>query len=271
MPESDLLKSRITERYDASMYDVLTEEYNDYSGFHNFGFWTSTTRNQREACENLIDILLEEIPSKKGPILDAACGMGASTERLTRYLPPSDLTGINISEKQLLTCRDRVPGAQFFLMDATQLDFPDNSFENILCVEAAFHFDTRQQFVNEAYRVLNPGGCLALSDVIVSSRQAAEAWTRFSPLVNYHPTVDDYRRSFEQCGFTPVRIAEVRSVCWEGYRDNMSAFLRRKAQAGAVPWAVARQVIGILRFTDWLLANYMLVWAIKPDVQSNQE
>ena len=39
-------------------------------------------------------------------------------------------------------------------MDATELDFRDNSFDSIICVEAAFHFDTREKFVREAYRVL---------------------------------------------------------------------------------------------------------------------
>ena len=39
-------------------------------------------------------------------------------------------------------------------MSATDLQFPDNTFDTILCVEAAFHFNTREQFVQ-----LKPTAC----------------------------------------------------------------------------------------------------------------
>jgi ubiquinone/menaquinone biosynthesis C-methylase UbiE len=42
-------------------------------------------------------------------------------------------------------------------MDAVEMDFADHSFEQIICVEAAFYFNTRRQFLQEAWRVLKPG------------------------------------------------------------------------------------------------------------------
>jgi MPBQ/MSBQ methyltransferase len=88
--------------------------------------------------------LLAFLPKKEGTILDVACGKGATTRYLLRYFKSENVTGINISEKQLARCRENAPGCTFLLMSATELKFADESFDNISCVEAAFHFVTRE-------------------------------------------------------------------------------------------------------------------------------
>ena len=257
------LKDDINLRYDRMMFEGIVEEYYDHSGFHNFGYWTSGTTNQREASENLVDALLEMMPRKSGRILDVACGLGATTERLLRHYPPGNISGINISEKQLAASRRRVPGVRFHSMDATELEFPDNSFENILCVEAVFHFDTREDFLGEALRVLKPGGCLALSDIFLRTREAASMVKRI-PLANHVPDVASYTEMYTRCGFMPVKVVEARAECWEGFRDNCVRFLWPKASAGVIPWSTLNRVIKGLRIQDWMFSNYLLVWAFKP-------
>jgi MPBQ/MSBQ methyltransferase len=262
-PNKETSKNDINQHYDWSMYQDLSNEYYDYSGFHNFGLWAPTTRNQREASENLVDALVGMIPDTSGRVLDVACGTGASTERLLRFYPPSNIVGINISEKQLATCRYRVPSVRFYDMDATVLEFPEESFESILCVEAAFHFDTREQFLREAYRVLKPGGCLALSDILLRSRRAA-AVARRIPQANFQPSVEAYRLSFEHCGFKAVRVVQARAECWDAFRRHSLVFVWKKALAGVVSWAVLRQIAAEARYKNWLFGNYLLVSATKP-------
>jgi ubiquinone/menaquinone biosynthesis C-methylase UbiE len=82
-------------------------------------------------------------PHRNGSVLDVACGKVASTRLLLCNYDPCNVTGINISEKQLATGREMAPGCRSLKMDATHLTFPDNSIDNVLCVEAAFHFNTR--------------------------------------------------------------------------------------------------------------------------------
>jgi MPBQ/MSBQ methyltransferase len=262
-PNTVALPTLINELYDNRMYAELTEEFYNYSGFYNFGYWDDTTRNQKEASENLVDVLLGLMPNKTGRILDVACGTGASTERLLRYYKPSDVVGINISEKQLASCRKRAPAVRFLRMDAADLRFPSDSIENILCVEAAFHFDTRAKFLREAYRVLKPGGCLALSDFLMRSKYAA-SFVRRIPLANFVPNVEQYRSLYERTGFVNVCIVEARARCWEAHRDHQRKFIWNKFLLEAIPLGVLRQVTLGLRRRDWLFKNYMLISAIKP-------
>jgi MPBQ/MSBQ methyltransferase len=259
----DSLESRINKRYDSGMYGELIDEYFGYSGFHNFGYWGPHTRNQREASENLVDRLLDLMPHKTGTILDVACGMGASTRHLLRHYKPGQVTGINISDKQLATCRRNAPDCRFINMNATDLKFADASFENILCVEAAFHFDTRERFLEEAYRVLEPRGYLALSDILLRPSFAAAVRDRV-PEANLVPDVAQYRALYERRGFEDVRVIEARPQCWEAFKVQSIAFSWSRVLSGQAPASELRRVAAGLQKWDWAISNYLLVSARKP-------
>lgn len=212
-------------RYDRLMYWNLLDDYYGQSGFFNFGYWLEDTQSQPEACENLMEKLLEFIPEKKGAILDVACGMGASTRHLLRYNDASDVVGINISAKQLETCRSNAPGCEFILMDAATLEFPDGRFDNIVCVESAFYFDTRERFVNEAYRVLKPGGHLVLSDILHTKLP-------WSPKIvikeNHVDNLEAYKEIYVRAGFQDVQIIDATKESWKGFRRGLLRCIRGK-------------------------------------------
>ena len=201
--------------YDGVMFNPGLYEYLDYSDFLNYGYWDATTANQKEASEKLMEKMLSFMVDKKGKILDVACGKGASTQYLMRAYSPENIFGINISEKQLRSARDNAPGCTFLKMNATRLEFADNSFENIICVEAAFHFDTREDFLKEAHRVLKPGGCLVLSDILMN--QEAEQRRKYRTERNYVASLDEYREILQNAGFEKVQVVDATKPCWEGH------------------------------------------------------
>ena len=134
---------RVNRFYDRRMYSERSTRRYEGSGFRNYGYWAPGIRSQVDACEELMEVLLAFIPKKVGAILDVACGMGGTTRHLLNYYDANAVTGINISSKQLRTCRQLAPGCRFLMMSATDMDFPEGSFDNVICVEAAHHFVTR--------------------------------------------------------------------------------------------------------------------------------
>jgi SAM-dependent methyltransferase len=211
--------------YDKFMLDSRMQEIYGDSGFFNVGYWSAGTSDQRSACENLLDhvvspVELVELNEKK--ILDVACGCGATTGWIKARAPAAWVAGINISDQQLRTCRSRAPGCAFLLMDAAQTGFHDASFDCVICVEAAFHFNTRVSFLREAFRILRPGGRLLLSDILFADTRYIGEW--MAPLENSTKSMADYEELLEHVGFEQGKVLDATDQCW-------TAFCRRRIEA----------------------------------------
>jgi SAM-dependent methyltransferase len=94
-----------------------------------------------------------------GRMLEIGCGEGANLHHL-RAAPGS--VGVDFSPGKLGVARGDMPGLGFAVADATQLPFADGAFENVLIRDLLHHVLDRQAVVNEAARVVAPGGTVVI-------------------------------------------------------------------------------------------------------------
>ena len=108
---TDLIEN-LNRIYDQGFASDFHEDFFSHSGFSNFGYWLPGTADARQAAEQLVLRLLEPLQPLQDPLLDVACGQGGTTRTLARFVPPDQITAINISQRQLGEAARRAPGSR---------------------------------------------------------------------------------------------------------------------------------------------------------------
>jgi phosphatidylethanolamine/phosphatidyl-N-methylethanolamine N-methyltransferase len=138
--------------------------------------------------------LLDMAPDQH--VLEVGVGTGLSIP----HLPPEvQFTGIDLSEKMLNRAKERVAqmgrnSIQLLQMDATHLDFPDNTFDHVLAAYFISTVPDPVRCVEEMKRVCKPGGHLVFVNHFKSTNKFIGAVDElFSPLcyrIGFHMNLD---------------------------------------------------------------------------------
>lgn len=257
-----------------------------HDGYLNFGLWTDGVDRYVDAATNLVvrmGELLELAPGSR--LVDAAPGRGTQDFALQHRFGPLEIDAVDVTWRHVEAARERArryagPGSvRFHHASATRLPFEAGRFSHALCLEAAHHFDTRAQFFAEAYRVLAPGGRLAMADFALA-RPLHQAWARTVfgavcavwsvPSANAE-TMASYADRLRAIGFRDVRMEIVGDRTFPGYwREQRRAERRREVLRirGRLGAALGMAMnYGLYKLYDLGLVEYILVTAEKPRQQ----
>ena len=147
---------------------------NTESTYLNMGYWKDTN-NIIKASEALINLVVEKAEIKNGhKVLDLGFGYGDQDIYIANKFVDTKIYGLNILPKQVNEAIKKVELAGLANRiildegDAVNLPFENDTFDVVIAIEAAFHFNTRQRFFRESYRVLKAGGVICLADCLPS-------------------------------------------------------------------------------------------------------
>ncbi|HEY6039020.1 MAG TPA: methyltransferase domain-containing protein, partial [Kofleriaceae bacterium] len=169
-----------------------------------------------------------------------------------------------------------VTSARFHHASAVALPFGPGQFTHALCLEAAHHFDTRERWLREAYRVLAPGGRLAMADFAIV-RSPSGAWQRAVydavcaawsvPRANAI-SPDGYVDLLRDIGFVDIELQQVGALTFPGYWQEQRRLERRREVLrirGRLGAAVGVALnYGLVQLYEQGWVEYVLVSARKP-------
>lgn len=145
--------------------------------------------------------------SKEQSVLEVGCGYGATARYLAKTVG-CKVTATNISDRELAEARRLTTAAglddkvNFAYGDFHALDIPDETFDVYWCQESFLHAADKDQVLQEAYRVLKPGGRLVLTELLVRDGTPDDIRDRIYERVGAPVMWDapDYRQAMQNLG-----------------------------------------------------------------------
>ena len=140
-------------------------------------------------------------------VLDIACGRGTTTFFLAKE-HNCHVTGTDLSVKMIASCRSRadkelVSNVTFLLGDAESLPFGDGCFDFVISECSFSLLPNKEMAAREIWRVLKPGGKLAMTDIILRGEvdNQLRDQVAFACCLGGAWRLEEYIRLFERAGF----------------------------------------------------------------------
>jgi len=164
--------------------------------------------------------LIDSLGIAKGEkVLDVACGIGTTSMMVgERY--DANVTGIDFSDVNVQRATEsaslKSASVEFKTGDAMSLPVDNTAVEHLICECAVSTFADQEAAVKEFYRVLEPGGQVAISDMVLNGKLPEKLETLLAPwtCLASAKSAAGYQKLFLDNGFVVT-----------GYQDESQALL----------------------------------------------
>jgi ubiquinone/menaquinone biosynthesis C-methylase UbiE len=146
-------------------------------------------------------------------VLEIGCGNGNGTKLINKYFAPDNITAVDLDGKMIKIAQKRNKDSTviFKIMDASNLDLPDNQFDAIFDFGIIHHIPDWRECLKELKRVLKPDGELLIEDLSLDSftKDIGRLWK----LLSDHPyesmyTAKEFKEYLNEIGFNIINYKE---------------------------------------------------------------
>ncbi|MBU2051803.1 class I SAM-dependent methyltransferase [Patescibacteria group bacterium] len=230
--------------YDSSQLLYRLFCYNSKTlGMHH-GFWDRSTKTIAQAIINENQAMIDLAGIKTGDkVLDAGCGVGGTSIYIAKKTG-ARVYGISLSSNQVRLAKSysRKHGVsqltQFQVEDFTKTKFPANFFDIVYGIESICHAFPKRAFLNEARRVLKPGGKIVIADGYCrrqpANRKENEIIEDFTRSFALHEllTYQQMSQSLRRAGFIKIRAFDKTN----SVKPSVEHFFRLAWWARPISW-----------------------------------
>lgn len=199
-------------------------------GFINFGYWRdlaldgAITLEQRVASQQaMYDLVVDTLQIGAGDrVLEVGCGRGIGATTVLQH-DPARVCGIDLMPEQVARARAAHldPRLTFEQGSASAIPFPAGSFNRLLSIEAAQHFEDILGFARESHRVLEPAGRFALATFFAADDHAAPELARlldsFATGLDLAHSIGGVQEALRAAGFTDVAAISIGDHVWRAF------------------------------------------------------
>ncbi len=199
-------------------YRLLWHTHRSYS--MHFGYYDEQHQSHDAAVSNMNQKLAKLAGiTRADSVFDAGCGVGGSAFWLAEHIG-CKVMGVSVVPRQVARAKQFAEQrhlkelVSFRVADYSDTGLVANSFSVVWGLESIVHAEDKRAVLNEAYRILKPGGRLIIAEYLLKEKPLTaweqswlslwlKGWAMGSIL-----TEKQYREIARQAGFTDIKVKD---------------------------------------------------------------
>ncbi|KAI8645251.1 S-adenosyl-L-methionine-dependent methyltransferase [Parasitella parasitica] len=245
------------------------------------GLWDEKDMSFPEACENLVHAVASKMNIRpNSTVLDVGFGCGDSCIMLADQYR-AKVMGVTNESSQWRIANNRLKSSPLKENISLVHGSADNleevlsandTFDHIICIDSAYHYNTRWNFLETVFKKLNQNGSIGLYDLAIEPdflHKATSLQRRIFQFVceSVHVpiqnlvTVEEYADHLENIGYEGVEIDQLdRNLVFGGLSHSFDTQYNAAAKYGIgislsnrIFLKVSSFLFGLLRAKPWLV------------------